>query len=35
MPTGWEVFDAEEAVGGGECEEVDADEERWGEGEEK
>ena len=35
MPAGWEVFDAEEAGGGGECEEVDADEEGWGEGEEE
>lgn len=33
--TGREVFDAEEAGGGGECEEVDAAEEGGGEGEEE
>lgn len=35
VPAGWEVFDAEEAGGGGECDEVDAYEEGWGEREEE
>lgn len=35
VPAGWEVFDTEEAGGGSECEEVDADEEGWGEREEE
>ena len=35
MPAGWEVFDAEEAGGGGECDEVDTYEEGWREREEE